>query len=304
MSGTDGWVSTGLAWRDGRAVLSAVRGRRTHEREVVPGTGVGWRLGGPRRCIGALLAGRAERTPCPHRAAIAPDGGPVQCQPCQSVDRGLALARDRILDDGRTYRLYLAWFGEGLLKVGLTAEQRGTSRLLEQGALAWTFAARGALPAVRRAELTLSSAGLARERFKVRAKVEHWWEHGDAAHRRTVLTDARARAHDLLHGHDVEPLPDHPVVDQVGLFGLTGGAPAVYDAVEGLADGAVVAGRLRAPIGRHLLLDRPGGEPPLLLDTRLLTGWTLAPAPGRPPSGLSLVPRVRPEPPDTQEALF
>ncbi|MFJ8431644.1 DUF2797 domain-containing protein [Kitasatospora sp. NPDC094019] len=304
MSGADGWVSTGLAWRDGRALLSAVHGRRTHEREVVPGTEVGWSLGGPRRCIGALLAGRDERTPCPHRAGIAPDGASVQCAPCQSVDRGLALARDRILDDGRTYRLYLAWFGEGLLKVGLTAEQRGTSRLLEQGALAWTFAARGGLPAVRRAELTLSSSGLARERFKARAKVEHWWEHGDTDHRRAVLTDARARAHELLHGHDVELLPGHPVVDHVAVFGLTGGAPDAYHAVEGLAHGAVVAGRLRAPIGRHLLLDRPDGEPPLLLDTRLLTGWTLTPAPGRPASGLSLVPRVRPEAPDTQEPLF
>ncbi|MFC5661550.1 DUF2797 domain-containing protein [Kitasatospora misakiensis] len=297
-------MSTGLTWRDGRAVLSAVHGRRVHEREVVPGTEVGWLLAGPRRCTGAWLVGRDERTPCPHHAEIDPDGGAVQCAPCQSVDRGLALARDQILDDGRTYRLYLAWFGEGLLKVGLTAEQRGTSRLLEQGALAWTFAARGALPAVRRAELTVSSAGLARERFKVRAKLEHWWEHGDADHRRAVLTEARTRAHALLRGHDVELLPEHPVVDHVAVFGLTGGAPAVYHAVEGLADGAVVAGRLRAPVGRHLLLDRADGEPPLLLDTRLLTGWTLTPAVGRPPSGLALVPRARPEAPDTQEALF
>ncbi|MFF8774461.1 DUF2797 domain-containing protein [Kitasatospora sp. NPDC015120] len=304
MSGSDGWVSTGMGWRDGRAVLSAVHGRRVHEREVLPGAEVGWLLGGPRRCTGAWLEGRDERTPCPHHAVIAPDGAAVQCASCQSVDRGLALARDQILDDGRTYRLYLAWFGEGLLKVGLTAEQRGTSRLLEQGALAWTFAARGALPAVRRAELTVAASGLARERFKSRVKADHWWEHGDADHRRALLTDARARAHELLRGHGVELLADHPVTDHVAVFGLTGGAPAVYRAVEALADGAVLAGRLRPPIGRHLLLDQPDGGAPLLLDTRLLTGWTLAPAAGRPSAGLVLSERVRPAEPDTQEALF
>ncbi|WP_327673675.1 DUF2797 domain-containing protein [Kitasatospora sp. NBC_00458] len=299
-----GWISTGLRWRDGRPVLSAARGHLVHEREAAPGTAVGWLLGGPRRCTGALLAGRSERTPCPHHAEIAPDGGAVQCAPCQSVDRGLALARDQILDDGRTYRLYLAWFGPGLLKVGLTAEQRGTTRLLEQGALAWTFAARGSLPAVRRAELTVAASGLARERFTSRVKLDHWWEHGDTAHRRTLLTEARTRAHELLHGHGVELSADHLVTDHVEVYGLTGGAPAAYRQIDALAPGAVVAGLLRPAIGRHLLLDQADGSEPLLLDTRLLTGWTLSPAPGRPPSGLSLRSRVRPEVPDTQEALF
>ncbi|MCG6493775.1 DUF2797 domain-containing protein [Kitasatospora sp. A2-31] len=299
-----GWISTGLQWRDGRPLLSAVHGRRVHERVAEPGTVVGWLLGGPRRCTGAWLAGATERTPCPHHAEIEPDGGAVQCPACQSVDRGLALARDQILDDGRTYRLYLAWFGDGLVKVGLTAEQRGTSRLLEQGALAWTFAARGALPAVRRAELTIAASGLARERFNARTKPDHWWSPGDAAHRRTLLLDARTAAHRLLAGHAVELLADHPVTDHVVLFGLAEGAPAAYGRIETLAPGAVVAGALRPPIGRHLLLDQPDGAEPLLLDTRLLTGWTLTQAAGRPASGLVVRPRVRPEVPDTQEALF
>ncbi|MFD0273245.1 DUF2797 domain-containing protein [Kitasatospora sp. NPDC127111] len=299
-----GWISTGLHWQDGRPVLSAVNGRRRHERVAEPGVPVGWLLTGPRRCTGAWLAGATERTPCPHHAVIEPDGGAVQCPACQSVDRGLALARDQILDDGRTYRLYLAWFGEGLLKVGLTAEQRGTNRLLEQGALAWTFAARGSLPAVRRAELTVAASGLARERFTGKAKTEHWWRHGDAAHRRTVLTDARERAHRLLDGHAVELLPGHPVTDHVALYGLADGAPAAYGQIDALADGAVVAGTLRPPIGRYLLLDQPEDADPLLLDTRLLTGWTLTPAPGRAASGLTVRPRLRPQEADTQEALF
>ncbi|MEU9079585.1 DUF2797 domain-containing protein [Kitasatospora sp. NPDC048538] len=299
-----GWVSTGLSWQDGRAVLGAVRGAQVHERAVVPGAEVGWLLGGPRRCTGAWLAGATERTPCPHHAVIDPDGAAVQCPACQSVDRGLALARDQILDDGRTYLLYLAWFGEGLLKVGLTAEQRGDSRLLEQGALAYAFTARGSLPSVRRAELTIAASGLARERFKSRVKTAHWWSHGDAAHRRTVLTEARARAHRLLDGHALELPADRPVTDHVERFGLTGGAPEAYRYVRGLAAGAVVAGRLRPPVGRHLFLDQADGSCPLLLDTRQLTGWALTPVTGRASEGLGLEECVRPPEPDTQEALF
>ncbi|MFF4923804.1 DUF2797 domain-containing protein [Kitasatospora sp. NPDC001261] len=299
-----GWVSTGLSWRDGRAALGAARGAQVHERAVAPGVEVGWLLGGPRRCVGAWLAGATERTPCPHHAVTDPGGGATQCPACQSVDRGLALARDQILDDGRTYLLYLAWFGEGLLKVGLTAEQRGDSRLLEQGALAYAFTARGALPAVRRAELTVAASGLARERYKSRIKTEQWWSHGDVPYRRTVLGDARARAHRLLDGHAVELLADRPVVDHVERYGLAGGAPEAYREIAGLADGAVLAGRLRAPVGRHLFLDQADGSGPLLLDSRLLTGWTLSPVTGRGSEGLVLQERLRPPEPDTQEALF
>lgn len=299
-----GWISTGLSWHEGRPRLGAVCGPRVHERVVGAGTEVGWLLGGPRRCTGAWLAGATERTPCPHHAEIDPGGGAVQCPACQSVDRGLALARDQILDDGRTYLLYLAWFGDGLLKVGLTAEQRGDSRLLEQGALAYAFTARGSLPAIRRAELTVAASGLARERFKSRAKTDRWWSHGDVPHRRAVLSDARAQAHGLLRGHALELLADRPVTDHVERFGLAGGAPESYRHVDGLAHGAVLAGTLRAPVGRHLFLDQADGADPLLLDTRLLTGWTLTAVTGRATAGVALAERVRPPEPDTQEALF
>ncbi|MGW6919303.1 DUF2797 domain-containing protein [Kitasatospora sp. NPDC054939] len=305
-----GWIATGLHWQDGRPLLTATNGRRSHERAVTPGTAVGWRLTGPRRCTGAWLAGRTERTPCPHRAAIEPDGGAVQCPACQSVDRGLALARDQILDDGRSYHLYLAWFGEGLLKVGLTAEQRGSSRLLEQGALVWTLAARGPLPAVRRAELTVAASGLARERFKSRAKAEGWWQRDAWAGGRAVLAAARRQAHGLLAGHHgLDLLPDHPITDHLGLYGLADGAPEGYLEVTALTDGAVLAGTLRAPVGRHLFLDHPGHALPLLLDTRRLTGWTLSPVAGAGPTpagvaGVGLVERCRPAETGAQGELF
>ncbi|WP_052682342.1 DUF2797 domain-containing protein [Saccharothrix sp. ST-888] len=304
MTQTAGWTANGLHWHGGRPHLSARNGEREHERPVAPGERIGWLLTGPRRCTGVLLPGEPQRRPCPHGATIDPAGAAVQCPACQSADRGLALARDQILDDGRTYRLYLAWLGTGLLKVGLTAEQRGTSRLLEQGALAFTFLARGPLPGIRRAELTVSGAGLARERYRGHAKTEGWWHLPGAGRRRDDLAGARAEALRLLADHHrIEHHPDGDITDHVELFGLTDGAPAEYREVAGLSDGAVLSGTLRRPIGRHLFLDQPDGLP-LLLDTRRLAGWTLT-ATDRPVgAGLDLRPRRRPEAPATQDALF
>ncbi|RKE22864.1 uncharacterized protein DUF2797 [Streptomyces sp. TLI_171] len=299
MHQASGWTATGLRWHDGAPQLTATDGRQRHARPLTDGLPVAWRIAGPRRCTGAYTA-RGHRD-CPHRATVEPEGTSSQCPSCQSADRGLQLARDRILDDGRSYRLYLAWFAPGLLKVGLTAEERGTVRLLEQAALTWTFLANGPLPAVRRAELALAHSKLARERIPAAAKYPAWWSLPEAAQRHAELTAARTRAHRLLADHPLTLLPDHPVTDQVELYGLTGGAPDHYQQIKALADGARLTGTLRRPIGGHLFLDPPDG-PPLLLDTRLLSGWTLHPEDADTCAGLALLPRARPA--AEQDALF
>ncbi|MFE0459487.1 DUF2797 domain-containing protein [Kitasatospora sp. NPDC058965] len=296
-----GWTAHGLHWHGGRPYLSARCGDRGFERVLAAGERIGWVLAGPRQCTGVWLPGEPERRACPHRATIEPDGAAVQCPACQAADRGLALARDQIVDDGRTYRLYLAWLGTGLLKVGLTAEQRGTSRLLEQGALAFTFLARGSLPGIRRAELTLSGAGLARERFRSTAKTAGWWGLPPAATRSAELAALRARALPLLGEHGIELFPGGEIADHVPLFGLADGAPAEYLEVAGLSDGAVLTGVARAPIGRHLFLDQPAG-PPLLLDTRRLAGWRIGATDTASADGLRL--KRCTEPVGSQEALF
>ncbi|MFI6448437.1 DUF2797 domain-containing protein [Kitasatospora sp. NPDC050543] len=298
-----GWIATGLRWRDGAPHLAATNGRREHERLLTPGTPVAWLLAGPRRCTGMWSTAQRRRRHCPHRSELDPGSSAVQCGPCQSVDPGLALARDHVLDNGQTYLLYLAWFGPGLLKVGITAEQRGTRRLLEQAAPVFTVAARGPLPAVRRAELTIAQSGLARERLTTRTKTDQWWSLGDADARRETIEQARTAALRLLDGHDVEQFPGGPVTDQVELFGLRDGAPAAYQEIIGLAAGAALAGALRAPIGRYLFLDPAEGGRPLLLDARLLTGWTLTATDRSHCAGLELRPRRRPHEHDAP-ALF
>ncbi|MFD7984574.1 DUF2797 domain-containing protein [Kitasatospora indigofera] len=297
-----GWTATGLRWQDGRPVLTARNGGREHARAVASGARVGWLVGGPRRCTGVRTSG--GHRPCPFGAVVEAAGKAVQCQSCQDADPGLALARDQVLDNGRTYRLYLAWFGPGVVKVGITAEQRGTTRLLEQAALGWTFVGRGPLPGVRRAELTVAQAGLARERLTTRTKSACWWDVPDAATRRHELAELRTSVLRLLAGHAIELLPDQPLADHVELFGLAAGAPPLYHEVTALDHGATLAGTLRPPIGRHLFLDTGPQDPPLLLDTRLLTGWTLAPAGPTACTGLATGVRRRPEDRGAQESLF
>ncbi|MFI5532120.1 hypothetical protein ACIA8O_26655 [Kitasatospora sp. NPDC051853] len=300
-----GWTSTGLRWREGVPRLTAARGAEERDREIGAGTRIDWEVAGPRRCTGIRTAHRHH--PCPASASLDPAGKSGQCPSCQDADPGLALARDRVVDDGRTYRLYLAWFGPGLAKVGLTAEQRGSARLLEQAAPAWTFLARGPLPGVRRAELTVARSGLARERFTTKAKNQGWWHLPGQRERAEAVRALRERVLPVLAGHAVELFPDGPVVDQVELFGLAGGPPPVYREVTALSDGARLSGVLRAPVGGQLFLTPdqvPGaaGEAvPLLLDTRLLTGWTLRPCAPAPCTGLTEVPRSRPV---EQTALF
>ncbi|WP_329571634.1 DUF2797 domain-containing protein [Kitasatospora sp. NBC_01266] len=298
-----GWLAHGLRWEGARATLPATCGTREHLRELTAGARVSWRLLGPRRCVGAWLGSAVGQRPCPHGATVEPAGRSAQCPACQSADHGLRLARDQVLDDGRSYRLYLAWFGSGLLKVGLTGAHRGTNRLAEQAAIAFTFLGGGSLPAVRRAELTVSGAGIARERLPVRTKVEHWWHLPEQRTAHQELAAGRTRALELLAGQALDRYLDHPVVDQRPLFGLTAGAPPVYREITALTEGATLSGELRAPIGRHLLLDTPG-LPPLLLDTRHLVGWTLTAGQDAPCAGLRLAERRRPAPTGAQQTLF
>ncbi len=57
----------------------------------------------------------------------------ARCEECARLDRAHSVAADTLADDPRPYHVYLAWFGTGMVKVGITAVERGSARLLEQG---------------------------------------------------------------------------------------------------------------------------------------------------------------------------
>ena len=128
----------------------------------------------------------------------------------------------------------------------------------------------------------MSASGLAKERYRSRAKVEAWWGLPEAEGLRSALSEGRAKALRMLADHTLDAFPDGPLVDNTTFFGLGGGAPASYHEVEALDDSGSLAGEVRSVIGKHLFLTVEGSSP-LLLDTRLLAGRHTVPtsdAPG------------------------
>jgi len=272
-------------------------------RPAVPGSLVSWTLHGPRRCTGTWTG--ASRRPCPATAQVAADGTDSQCPACAAADRGRQIARDAALgDDGREYLLYLAWFGTGLVKIGLTAADRGRDRLLEQGAIAFIPLAAGPYTPIRQAERLTSAAGLAAERISSRAKITAWWHLPMPAERAAQLTAARDRiAGQITWPGRVRLLPC-AVTDQAADFGLDQNPPGAYTEVTSFSDPAALGGHILLAAGWHLLLRTPSG--PLLADMRHAAGRVIRSAamPAR-PDGLSVTFRMPPrEHDDRQPSLF
>ena len=273
-------------------------------RPAGPGDSLSWHLAGPRRCTGAWAV--TARRPCPARAEIPASGTSAQCPACAQADPGLRIARDAALgDDGREYRLYLAWFGPGLTKIGLTAADRGRDRLLEQGAITFTMLAAGPYIPIRQAERLTAAAGLARERITATAKAAAWQVLPPPAERATQVAAARKQVTAAARWPSpVQPLLDD-ITDQASDFGLDHAPVGAYQEVTGISDGALLAGQVRLVIGRDLLLDTPAG--PLLADMRRAAGWAIRPGtdPSAPPAGLTLTARPAAGVPDgRQQTLF
>ncbi|WP_369197521.1 DUF2797 domain-containing protein [Streptomyces djakartensis] len=265
------WKCSGLRWSADGPGLVWSGGRRsalTWGKRVAFGVAEG----GVRTCQGAR--GHA----CPVAAAVPGRSTGARCEECARLDRAHSVAADTLADDPRSYRVYLAWFGPGMVKVGITAEERGPARLLEQGAVCFTWLGVGPLMAARRSEELLRAALRVPDRIPytdkraVRSALP-----GTGAERAGEITELHARAV-ALPGWP-ESLAREPlrVVDHTAVFGLAG-LPAAVGEVRELVPGGAIGGELVAAAGPDLHLDTGSGV--VVLDTRLMTGWELGPAQG------------------------
>jgi len=272
-----GSLVTGLYWHAGSPALTLTdHSGAARDLAARPGTSIGWRLSGPRRCIGLWLAHAGRRVSCPHHATLSAGGPDAQCTACATADRGRALARDATPEDPRAFLLYLAWFADGVLKVGLTATERGEDRLAEQGALAFTHLATGSLAAIRRAERTAAATGSARDRVQPHTKVAGWWQLDDPELRHHQLTTAhRALSDPQATRQGVQPTPCR-VRDLTTTFGLDRVPPRPTHEVIRVDANNILRGELVCLAGRTALLSTERG--PLLFDLRLLSGWTVEPS--------------------------
>ncbi|MER6033259.1 DUF2797 domain-containing protein [Streptomyces sp. NPDC001835] len=266
------WKCSGLRWTADGPVLVWDGGRRS-------GLSWGKRVafavpeGAVRRCVGARGNG------CPVAAGVPGRSRGARCEECARLDRAHSVAADTLADDPRPYRVYLAWFGPGMVKVGITAVERGPARLLEQGAVCFSWLGAGPLMAARRTEELLRAALRVPDRIPyaekraVRAALP-----GTAAERASEVEELHARA--VALGGWPESLGREPcrVVDHVERFGLL--APAARAAtgdVTELVPGGAVSGELVAAAGPDLQLAVGGRHGVVVLDTRLMTGWEVVP---------------------------
>lgn len=267
------WLCGGLKWGTGRPglVWYEAGGRAERVSSLAYGAGVAFRVGdGGRLCVGARRGG------CPLRATVPGRSSGGQCPECARLDRARSVAADTMADDPRPYAVYLAWFGPRMVKVGITREERGAARLLEQGAVAFTWLGRGPLMAARRTEeLVRTALGVPdripyKEKRAVRHALPGMEERAgelEGLHRRAVALEGWAEA---LERAACE------VVDHAGVFGLAGLRP-MSGVVAELVSGGCVAGRLVAAAGPdlHLETEEGGRGGVVVLDTRLMSGWEL-----------------------------
>jgi hypothetical protein len=273
-----GWRCTGLSWPHGGPVLGWARSEgagRGRVSVLAYGKELGFRAEGERHCVGAR--GNA----CPAGAVVPVRSTGARCAECARLDRAHSVAADTIADDPRTYRVYLAWFGPGMVKAGITGEARDAARLREQGAVVFSWLGRGPLMAARRTEELLRSALGVPDRIPYARKRAVRAELPGAAERATEIEGLYRRAAALEGAGWPEALERLPfeAVDHAAVFGLDAARPAAR-VVTGLVDGGVVSGRLVAAAGPDLHLETVDDEI-VVLDTRLITGWDLVTAGAR-----------------------
>ncbi|QZY20656.1 DUF2797 domain-containing protein [Streptomyces decoyicus] len=252
---------------------------------------------GERRCLGVRRAG--GRLVCPYGAVLDGASARDQCARCAQLDRSRSVAADTMADDPRPYGVYLAYFGPGLLKVGITAAERGPARLVEQGAVAYAWLGRGPLMAARRAEALLGSALAVPDRFAKAAKRAARGALPPVPDRVAELEQLHCAAQELAGWPETLQPVEFACADHTELFGLDR-IPGEVAELGGMTPGAEIVGEVLTGVGSDVYLrlamtggtGAVGGTGPVgvagrggggvaVMDARMLSGWVLGAAVGR-----------------------
>ena len=299
MTGDGRWWCAGVRWSAGSGPALVwhhpTRGERTSA--LTPGRPLAFTTGPGRHCTGVRRG--ARHTPCPDDAEVAASAVSAQCADCARLDRSYSVAADTRTDDPRPYDVYLAWFGPGLVKAGITAAERQGVRLLEQAALSYALLGRGPLMAARRAEAVLGAALGVPDRFPYAAKRAAREAPPPRERRAAELAALHARARGLGGLPDSLALTAFEAVHHDEEFHLERLGPV--QGVMRLAADLTVAGRIEGVAGPDIHLTASDGRA-LLLDGRLLAGRPLGAAAADAATTAPVVAPVRE--PASPEALF
>jgi hypothetical protein len=264
------WRPTGLVWTEAGAALEWLSPTGDVRASAVDlGARLSLVVGADRRCTGLRWNGR--RVPCTARSLIDAGAKSGQCDSCAAIARTRSVATDTVLDDPREFCVYLAHHGS-MVKVGITATERGHARLLEQGALSSMVLSAGTLLSARRCEALLTTAlGVPQQVHTARKRGA-----------RLAPGTASARAAELVAVAEQSAGLDWPPgqtrtatgpVDHTPSYGLPDGGIVAEQEIDPLQAGATINGEVVCRIGRDLYLSMPAGI--VLLDTGLLQGWAL-----------------------------
>jgi hypothetical protein len=291
MTGTPApaWRPTRLVWTEAGAALEWLSPTGDMRSSAVDlGARLSLMVGPDRRCTGLWWDGR--RVPCTARAPIDAAAKSGQCDSCAAIARTRSVATDTVLDDPREFCVYLAHHGS-VVKVGITATERGRARLLEQGALSSMVLSAGTLLSARRCEALLTTAlGVPQQVHTARKRGA-----------RLAPGTASARAAELLvvaeqaAGLDWPPGQTRTAagpVDHTPSYGLPDGGIIAEQGIDPLQTGATVNGEVVCRIGRDLYPSTLDGI--VLLDTGLLQGWALDRAEDDAPVTARMTPVTKP----------
>jgi hypothetical protein len=257
---------TGLLWSGGEAQLEWATGKVS---PLELGAELAFVFGADRRCIGIWRSGR--RLACSTATVLDPASRSPQCPDCQAMERSNSIAADTRLDDPRSFSVYLAHHGS-VVKVGITATERGEARLLEQGALSSTFISSGSLLGARRIEnLLMTTLGLP-DRVSTTRKRAARGRPVAVAERSAALGDLVGRAAELSWPEG-QSRSDSPVRDHTPTYGLPAEGLHPDAALRSPTAGSTLTGEIACTIGADVYLRTTAGV--VLLDTHLLAGWSL-----------------------------
>ncbi|WP_419706646.1 DUF2797 domain-containing protein [Promicromonospora sp. NFX87] len=264
------WRPTGLAWTEAGAALEWLSPAGEVRASAVDlGARLSLVVGPDRRCTGLRWDGR--RVPCAARASIDAGAKSGQCDSCAAIARTRSVATDTVLDDPREFGVYLAHHGS-VIKVGITATERGPARLLEQGALSSMILSAGTLLSARRCEALLTTALGVPQQVHTARKRGARLAPGTASARAAELVAAAEQAAGLVWPPGQTRTATGPV-DHTPSYGLPDGGIVADQEIDPLQTGATINGEVVCRIGRDLYLSTPDGI--VLLDTGLLQGWAL-----------------------------
>ncbi len=203
-------------WQDGRTVTVP----------LAPGMHVSWRISGPRLCVG-YRGVDGTMHPCPEgrRALLSsPQCGPCMASdissPCAKCDGSRCSAQParRASCIQREHVLYVAVFGHGLVKVGVSSSRRVRTRWAEQGAdYAAVLATYDSGMAARRVEARLGRSPGLSTRVTTKYKASHLHPlPPDRAMQTVAALRPLLRAHGLTLPDLLEDMSQHYGLRQLG----------------------------------------------------------------------------------------